>query len=505
MGASSSVNVSKTVTNFVTSVIFTQTQNSIIASNTSTSIVVINTTGDVVIGGNTLNSQGTIDLTSALQSMNNTAVKTEMTEDMTQSAKALIKDINLGNVSSAVNEIDTIINQTMTVSTNLLQTCSANVLASATITTSDTQGNVSISDNHLSSALSVIQSCVAKSVSNSNTLSSADVKLSQISTSSTTGVSIWGFATIAAIVVVGIAVVILGPVALPIMAAGKNPKILGITLILISIAFFAAWGLWTESTVISTPWAKSFKDTCGDAVLIQSESISSADDAARRCLQIPKCVAYDFITMQQQTSTWVSVTPKAYFYSKVGSSCLIKQDDTPVMTNRKVYCSFDSYSPGSNCGGNMILYGDLWINMSDATYQIIVGNTIPEKVSIKDGLNKISSVTIRGSVLCGGATNTSSGTLLSADPDLFTFVLKNGTSSEVVPGPGMTKVTDQPNVSGNVKKIRKNWALYGGIGTAIVGILVTLFLKPKVKADKTSKSAVPSILENKKVQSESKE
>jgi hypothetical protein len=491
MGASQSSNSIKLSSDFVSSVIFSQSQKAITDVNSIVQIQATNIDGDVNITGNTLTNNASVDFSSVLESLNSSEMKQQMAQNMSQIAKSMVKDINLGNVSSAISSVASVINETMTVSTNISQVCDVSINNSTQIQVDTVEGGVTISDNSLASALSVIQDCASKSVANSNVLQQADVALSQSSSASTSGISAWGFATIAGVVVLGIAIVVIGPTAIPLMVAGKNPKILGVFVILISVAFFVLWGSWTKKTVVTSIWSEPFSK-CGENNVIQigqtREDINSAEEAASECLKLDNCVGFDFEAQQQPggpDTPWTQLEEGQYqtiFYSSI-KNCNPKTDTAPVMKNRRVFVSIVPYTQKTYDSLDSPKTDDVWINTETADYQIISVNSFP--VKIMQGVDRLDSVIIPGSIN-KNFVNKSTGVSLSADPDLFNFVITNGNQKSFVKGPGMALISKTPNCSGLVKTVRKDWALYAGIGLAIVGILISIFMKPKETAKKVA-------------------
>jgi hypothetical protein len=69
---------------------------------------------------------------------------------------------------------------------------------------------------------------------------------------------------------------------------------------------------------------------------------------------------------------------------------------------------------------------------------------------------------------------------MSAETDLLKYTFTNSGTSKTVAGPGYNISSNVlPNVSGIVVTKRKSWILFTGIGLAIFGIILLLFLKPK--------------------------
>jgi hypothetical protein len=321
------------------------------------------------------------------------------------------------------------------------------------IVVNNASSGVEINQNTFSSAVRVVSKCVEKSVSSSAAITSLQKAVDQTTSTTVAGVSIWGFAAIAGIIVIGIVLTAAAPVLIPMVAAGKNPQIIGFVLVFVAVCFLAIYFAWTKKVILSTPWALPLSSTCvGNLDTIATKNASSATEAATLADKTKKCVAYDFIASRLDGNEWVNLSqPHVILYSSSAiNKCKIQQDTAPILTNRIV--RFDKTQRWSSDKG-----------------------FAPNQVY--------------GSVSIGGVAkslNPPSGSSLIfkiwADPDLTNIVLEavhSGTKKQVV-GPGRTpNTTVTPNVSGIQTIVKKQWALYVGIGLGLVGLIIIALLNPK--------------------------
>ncbi len=82
MGASQSSNSIKLTSDFVSSVIFSQSQKAVSNVNSIVQIQATNIDGDVNITGNTLTNNASVDFSSVLESLNSSEMKQQMTQNM---------------------------------------------------------------------------------------------------------------------------------------------------------------------------------------------------------------------------------------------------------------------------------------------------------------------------------------------------------------------------------------------------------------------------------------
>lgn len=485
MGAAVSSNVAKTTANVVSSVINTQIQNELAQSDSSQIISVSNVEGNVTIDGNVSKVEVTIDMEQLLNTFTDANVQQDLALKLAQAAKALVKDINLGNVSVALNKVENFITETINVTTTLNQSCASNVTSTQKIIVDSVQGNVNINDNQFVAILDLVQNCVLKAVSNTTSVNDLQTEINQSSTSKTFGISIWGIGFVLLIILGGAFLILLGPELIPIIAIGKNPKIFGIIIFTIGLIFLAIWEFWYESSISSSLWARSFDSECKPVEVLSKHNVSSADEASRLCANDKNAIAYDFVANKKTGNYWVKLTQfEAVLYSKVGSGCTLLTDDSPILTTREVTISNEN-APERFA---KVFNGEIWINTSTATIQEYKDGTWTVPKVIDKRIDSVS-VDIEGATLL--SKNPNSNFKLKSTRDLVSFTITNISTNEIfsIPGPGLTLIENLvPNVSGIKIKKRKNWALYTGAGLAIVGILVAVFTKPK--QPKQSKSTI---------------
>lgn len=493
MGAAASTNVATTCANSVSKVLTNVVNNVEFQSSGQQSIAVSGTTGNVVISGNTLSNQYFINMKEVASSLTDSNVRSAIALEVAQQAKSLVKDINLGNVSAAGNIVDDAITETINISNNISATCGAKLDINQSITVTNTTGGVTIEGNSLSSAMSIFEDCMVDQLSQNSTISAIQSKIDEKASASTSGVSVWGLATIGGIILLGIVAVTALPTVLPFIVAGKRPKILGLIVLLIGIAFIIVYFTWTSTEMKSTLWGKSIGLTCAaynQESFNNDTTITTADEAIGKCNNDKNCQGYDFVSMSYRDNKWEELNPKqTKFYSQVGK-CYPESDDSPVLINRKVFYTTSEPENVTVPIGSMLVLRNrvgnnvISIKRSDGFTNI----TLP-----KGFQGAISDVVISGAINLDnkhGDSYVPNGWKLTAeDAKLLDLKLTNETDTQKFNGPGqMVNYDIIPNVSGYKSKVYKNWALYVGIGLVVTGLLLVIFLKQPVDVQKNTTS-----------------
>lgn len=471
MGLSESKNIVNTSANVISSVTNTYCQTAVGQTNQEQSIIVKEVTGDVDIDGNQFSSTATLDVSALLKALSDSSAKQDISLQMAQSAKSIIKDINLGNLSTAANVVESIISETINITTNVESNCSARLGTKQTIDIENVDGNVRITGNTFQSVLTSIQSCSVDALSKNSAINSLQQKVDQISSSSVTGISIWGLAAVGLIIVAAIGMVLVGPEVVPLIAVSRKPQLFGGLVMVIGLAFLLIWWFWTGKGVKSTNWAKPLESCSSMAQNVaETGTFQNADAAAEHCLKVKDCVAFDYNGKEET----------AKYFVKLSKGCKIEIDDTPILVIRTPPFVGTDLPTNAN-------EGDVYINPVKATIQKFENSNWSIAVLIKEGITSLN--TVDGEKFVEGSNFS-----LDYDDNMYNFRITNLLDGQVisVAGPGLkVDKNSKPNVSGLVYKTRKQWALYTGGGLLIAGLLLVIFLKPKVTTPKKS-SVLPS-------------
>lgn len=488
MGVAQSKNVSEQLISAVTktAIKFVQGETANIAN--SQLIQVIDVDGDVTIEGNIVTSTIQINMQALLQTLATEQAQQDIALQVEQVAKSLVKDINLGNISEATNIVRQTINDTIDISIASTQSCAAQGVANQTIQVSHVVHNVIIRDNHLTAVAKSIQDCIQRSIGNSSSVQTLQDMVAQTASSTTKGFSLTQLSILAGIIVLGLAVVFIGPEVAPILAVGKNPILISIFFLIITLIFLGIWWFWTGTSFSSTLWSNLYQNECKPVQILKTIPVTSADEAARLAILEPACLAFDFVAQQKVANVWTPLEqPHCTLYTAVGSPCVLTSDDSPLITIRAVHIS------STQATNQNVQLGTIWINVQTANYQEFaagpagIGWTVP--TAIHPNVFKISSVNIMHAILEPNTVFPADEWTLSAeDPALTFYSLRKGNQSYEVKGPGYTAdSTKVPNVSGHRIKVRKQWALYAAGGFLFLALISGLVLKAKGGNKKSNK------------------
>ena len=177
-----------------------------------------NIKGDVNISGVTQTQKVTINMQALLDALSTSESQQKLSAELEQTAKSIVSGLNLLQFSDADNSIDNYLKAMNTMSTSVLQTCSADVKNFQVISNVDVDGNINMNNIQQKQVTNVFSNCIEKAVSKSSAIQDLQTKLKQSATAKSEGLNIW------AIVIIGL--VVLACVAL---SAGW-PPVLGIFL-----------------------------------------------------------------------------------------------------------------------------------------------------------------------------------------------------------------------------------------------------------------------------------
>lgn len=511
MGVASSSNVTKFTTNIISESLHEIVRKELSNITQSQVLTITNVAGNVDITGNLFSVNVNVDVRGIGEAMSNSENRQNVEQDLTQRAKALVKDINLGSVADADNIIENYITDTLKVTTSLSDICQTEVSTSQTITIDKVDGNVTFSNNEVVSSVKSLTDCAQKAVARSTGVNALQTALSQSAESEAKGFSIWGLATIGGLIVLGIVASVLLPVIAPAFVAGKYPMILGMIVLAVGLLLLAVWWFTGKAAVRTTLWSRLYANSCPNLRPDLEVEIETADAAAAKCIE-GKYAAFDWVawTLDPSTETYYQTSPVARFYKQLPANCKPSQDDLPVMTKRKIYAM--NRAPQ---GTDRVPKGSVWFSYQNAAYYImgdVWGAPVSLKAKILQGLNDgernllsnysgwlsptgpIMSVSGPGD---NEPVSLSVPIKLTVDGDLYDITVTSNVGSYLgqtstvspnftIPGPGkQVGGPDLPhNTSGYVYTARSNKWLYPGIGVMALGCVLLVLLSGK-KPQKT--------------------
>lgn len=517
MGAAVSSNLTKLTTNIISESLTNVVKNETTNIQNSQVLTIQNVSGNVIIENNVFDIKVDVNMKSLVDALNDSNIRQNMEEEIAQASKALIKDLNLGNISDATNDIENYINDTLKISNSLSDICATQVNTNQVITVDKVGGNVIFRENEIRSAIKILENCIQNAVSKSSAVNSLQQVYAQTAASETKGISPWAIASIIGTIALAIAGSAILPVIAPVVVGGKYPIIFSAIFVVAAIVFLVIWGVWSRKAVKSTLWSRLYKNTCYSMRPVKTAKVENADSAVSRCIS-EGYAAYDFVAYERDPINGaynILDEPYALFYDSVDKGCVITQDELPLLTTRKVFVTNKRYEGvEAPSGASFVPYGAVNINTGQGFYQEFKGRWSMPHVFLADyfktaagnaassyvaassqftskmGLVQVNfgnlSFAIPPSILENG--DSTAPLVLRADSEnLYTFTITNrrtGTESEAGSFAAFGKITAmdlKPNVSGYVYKARKSWALYAGIGCVAGAVIVAAILSKKKK------------------------
>lgn len=307
MGQSQSTNTQNILSNILSSQISNVLQENKASAGTSQLIECVgNKGGGCSITGNMQDAEAKINMSAVANQISSQTSQQKIVDELSQAATAVTSGINFGSSSETDNVLNSTLNATLTVASNLDQICDFKTAGSQVIKADFNEGNVVISNNTQKAVSTIIGNCIQKATAKNESLQSADLKISQIATSETKGLDPAMLMLLAALLVL---LVFMGPGIALGTAAGPVMKMIGA---LMGIIFMAAGGVsiwyWSQNkdagkrSLVGTQFStliqndtlcvgEPYKPTIPAAF---SPSSSPLTDAGRICLSDPNCKGFDW-------------------------------------------------------------------------------------------------------------------------------------------------------------------------------------------------------------------
>jgi hypothetical protein len=518
MGAANSVNSSKVVTDAVVNV-----SNNIIASSilsqTNTQILSLSdVVGNVTITGNVFTQTATVDIHQLLTALVSQETQQTLQLEIEQSAKALISDLNIGQLANAQN----LMNVMLTAATNIVSTvasnCAASIQQNQEIQVQHIGGNVLVDNNRISQATTQLSNCVSDVASNNKALQDVSVQLSQASEATAKGVNIWAVLGIVVAVVLCIAAPILVPV---VGGASLVIKFVFPVVMITGIVMLIVYGVYTKKIMASTGFA-SFNG-CATTSMGTNTTFTTAGAASDACKNDKGCIAYQWQGMEVTGRTFTNIVPpRTEMFSKtVPKPCHIIQDDVGLLTipPLEVWATDPSQTTPARPDGTILISNTsfAWYRMTKGVW--IKGGTLRDPIpgatiSITHipayaGLyqHDNSSITELSGLYPGYSGYASQDVLveLSSDCNKFT-VSGTGIPTIVVPGPGpLANSPSNFNVVGYKQSQRIAWLLWVGLGLSLAGLAGTIIVNVKKKKHNDMAASNKSIKNSDKSPTKTKE
>lgn len=288
MGNSQSVNVAKAITDIIAKV-STDVIQSIDLSNINSQIISIsNSGGDVNISNNVFTQTATINMTSLLDSLSSQQASEKIRAEMEQLSKSIVSGLNFFTFTDAKNTADLLVNNTVTILTNIKQSCATTVNNLQSITIQQTKGSVYIQNNLFSQMASIMNQCALKSISNNSVVQDIQNKINQSATSELQGFNLMWIILLCAVIVIA-----------PIFAAsttlGKSFKFIFPIMTFVGLILIAIYFSTGKNIMKTYYYTKPYSDTCPSAAKDSSinTQTTNTQTAIETCLKSNTCKVVD--------------------------------------------------------------------------------------------------------------------------------------------------------------------------------------------------------------------
>lgn len=455
MGASSSTNIIKSITESITKVSNETIQKAIVEQNQSLIIRIQDVQGDVIIDGNKFTQIASVDVSALSASLSSSESQNQLDVELAQMAKAVISGLNLLNFSFSTNNIDMLIKSCIDIKNVAIQACMVNIKQNINVDVSNVDGDVKLLNTKTNQVAKSINNCVQEAANSSTTFQDITQKINQSAISETVGLDLNFIA-----IIIG-AMILTGA-----GGAYAGSKFVFPAILIGSIVTGALWFTWTSSEIISYGFMNSLiseSNEC-EAGVSETEEIGSANLASEKCYNDGKCMAYEY-TEGKAT----------FFHQAPAISCVnyfkdpSNKDKTSTLIKPSIYKTATTDPKTDLNDSNNTDPGDGWLNTQDGSVWV-----------------KVSGVWFKRTVLSPGDVSWGEGAPTEGTPGSIYIdhtnnsVLKvykksaegwSQTSTIKGPGVNVESSIDSSKTVGFRETYSKTWLLYISIGLLIVGLI----------------------------------
>jgi hypothetical protein len=393
--------------------------------------------------------------------------------------------LNIGQFSSAENDVNVLINTSIELVTSISQTCSTLAQQEQRIIIENTIGSVVIENNLFEQVLNLFQTCLQTSISNSEALQAIVLKLQQDSSATSQGLSEWALVAILALLI--------GAPTVGALVIGKEILDYMFPILLIAGVVMIIVYYYTKKQSIPIKAYSTFIENTPACLSVPTTQnpvfdFKTVESAGNYCMNKSDCMAYDWkgLNITQSGNYSFVDPPQSKFYTSVSSDCRTSITEDNVNMIRSPSIHVGEGSPPAQITG--LHSGDCWIDTKTSNWYQLVNNWILKDVLVKNSFTKLTIQDKQPDSTQTGIIGEIVIVYTETDPGNFKIYSYDGTwqIKQPVTGPGF--FSDSPsvvNASGIKEKIGTDWLLYGGIGAIIVGAggtVINAIVKSKKKA-----------------------
>lgn len=475
MGASVSSNVTKIITDAVVNVASNIAQNVTISTDQSQIIYISGLSGDVVIRGNKFIQRAYMNMNAMFDAINNEAAQQNIALEIAQAAKSITSGLNLAQFSAAYNDLDLLIKTAINLTSSISQSCAVLAKQTQRITIINTIGTVRIENNLFDQVENIFQSCLESAINNSSALQSIIEKIKQDASATSQGISEWAAVAIVALII-GI------PTAGAVVGGKYVLRYIFPLLVVAGIIAIIVYYAWSRTDIVMKAYSQFISESPGcqfePPSAPRDPSYVSAEAAGARCMNDPKCVAFDWkgINVFTDGTYRLQTPPLTTFYTYVSNDCrnLIGTDNVQMLRSPKFYSGNGPPAPGMTG----IIEGDCYVDLVTSRWYQLVGQWFDKGPAISGGKSFTKlTVSITVPTTDPGQQGEYRIVVDPSNPIYLNIYAYNNSGWKFIEktnGPGLyASAPPVTNGSGFKTILRKDWLFYSAIGSIVIGLLGT--------------------------------
>ena len=316
MGNAQTTNTINNISNILT----TETVNNIQSQSgkqiQSQGIVVEGTDidGKIIISNNKMSQSGTITMESLLKATQSQQAQQEIMQKLSQLAESTNKQLNLMQNAESSNKLNNVINATIKVSSNTLQSCASTQTQNQNILVEQSKAKeLIITDNGFQQIIQAFSKCIENSSSIQTTTQSLSTTLEQTAKATNSGVSPWALVALAFIGLLVLALpmieVIWGATSVISVFVKALLQFVFVILLVLGIVFIILYFRLKKkviSNVSNKTLISELKAQCNGQLieLGKNQSFSDVDSLGKFCLE-NNYEAFDFVKLKNEINASV--------------------------------------------------------------------------------------------------------------------------------------------------------------------------------------------------------
>lgn len=298
MGSSSSKNIVDNTVDVLSRVAFDAIQDSQNSGSNSINIT-LRSDGDTTIRNNVFRQRATINSEQLLNVMSSQSAQNDVINKLKQVAESLTSGINVGNSSRAENIIESYLNSTLSVTSNVQNLCKNYLGNSITIDVATIGNNpnakITVEGNEFEQVGEIFSNCVADVVNAQEGINAVQNDIDQMAKATTEGINLWAIALIIFLIIL----VIFSPVIIVSFAAAKGIttffQFLFPIIFLIGLVFIGVYFFHSSYVIIGSAPSRGLNNSvCGVSGARPMGDFEYPDYAADACINDPECKAMDW-------------------------------------------------------------------------------------------------------------------------------------------------------------------------------------------------------------------